>query len=359
MKQYRDQIDRIDAEIVRLIGQRAEIAREIAATKSKENLPLYQPDREQQVYDKIAKLNPGILDDESLRNIYREIMSATLRLEGSLQVGYFGAEGSFTHQAALKKFGRSLSLVPLRTIDDVFQAVQRRQIQYGVVPIENSTEGMVKATLDALVKFDLHIYSDIVLQIRQSLLTRASSLAQIEKIYTHPQAYAQARNFIMQNLAQAEWIETASTSEAVRIVAQENGVHSAAIASDVAGEIYGLKPLVADITDYKRNFTRFIVIGHDMAKRAERNRTMISFNLPDTTGALYRALGPLCEQKINMRAIESRPDRNQVWSYIFFIDLEGHREDESMKRAFEAMRPLTSGFRILGSYPVERGPEDQ
>jgi len=358
VKHYRDLIDRIDAEIVRLIGQRAEIAREIAAAKAKENLPLYQPDREQEVYDKIARLNPGILDDESLRNIYREIMSATLKLEGSIQVGYFGAEGSFTHQAALRKFGRSLSLAPFRTIDDVFQAVQRREIKYGVVPIENSTEGMVKATLDALIKFDLNIYSDIVLQIRQSLLTRATALSQIEKIYTHPQAYAQSRNFILQNLPQAEWIETASTSEAVRLVAQENSERLAAIASDVAGEIYGLRPLVEDITDYKRNFTRFIVIGHDVAKRAERNRTMISFNLPDTTGSLYRALGPLYEQKINMRAIESRPDRNQVWSYIFFIDLEGHREDEAMKRALELMRPLASGLRVLGSYPVEKGPED-
>lgn len=144
MKQYRDQIDRIDSEIVRLIGQRAEIAREIASAKQKDNLPLYQPDREQQVYDKIAKLNPGIIDDDSLRNIYREIMSATLKLEGSIQVGYFGAEGSFSHQATLKKFGRSLSLAPFRTIDDVFQATERKEIRYGVVPIENSTEGMVK-----------------------------------------------------------------------------------------------------------------------------------------------------------------------------------------------------------------------
>lgn len=358
MKQYREKIDRIDAEIVRLIGERAEIAREIAAEKTRENLPLYQPDREQQVYDKIARLNPGILDDESLRNIYREIMSATLRLEGAIRVGFFGAEGSFTHQAALRKFGRSLTLTPFRTIDDVFQAVQRREITYGVVPIENSTEGMVKATLDALVKFDLNIYSDIVLEIRQSLLTRATSLSQIEKIYTHPQAYAQTRNFVMQNLAQAEWIETASTSEAVRIVAQESNDHLAAIASDVAGEIYGLRPLVEDITDYKRNFTRFIVVGHDVAKRAGRNRTMISFNLPDTTGSLYRALAPLYEHKVNMRAIESRPDRNQVWSYIFFVDLEGHQDDEAMQHAFALMRPLTSGFRVLGSYPVENGSED-
>lgn len=358
MKHYREEIDRIDAEIVRLIGQRAEIAREIAAAKARENLPLYQPDREQEVYAKIGKLNPGIIDDESLRNIYREIMSATLKLEGSMQVGYLGAEGSFTHQAALCKFGRSLSLLPFRTIEDVFQAVQRRQIQYGVVPIENSTEGMVKATLDALLKFDLNIYSDIVLQIRQSLLTRARSLSQIEKIYTHPQAYAQSRNFILQHLPQAEWIETASTSEAARLVAQESSEHLAAIASGVAGEIYGLRPLVEDITDYKRNFTRFIVIAREVARRAERNRTMISFNLPDTTGSLYRALGPFYENKINMRAIESRPDRNQVWSYIFFIDLEGHKDDEAMQRAFAELRPLTSGFRILGSYPVEKGPED-
>ena len=358
MKQYRDQIDRIDAEIVRLIGQRAEIAREIASAKSKDNLPLYQPDREQQVYDKIAKLNPGIIDDASLRNIYREIMSATLKLEGSLQVGYFGAEGSFTHQAALKKFGRSLSLAPCRTIDDVFQAVQKREIKYGVVPIENSTEGMVKATLDALVKYDLHIYSDILLQIRQSLLTIATDTSTIEKVYTHPQAYAQVKNFLHKHLPQAEWIETSSTSEAVRLVAQENSDRLAAVASEVAGEIYGLPALMNDVTDYKRNFTRFVVIGYDIAKRAERNRTMISFNLPDSTGSLYRALAPLYEHKINMRGIESRPDRSQLWSYIFFVDLEGHNEDANIQAAFTEMRSLTAGFRILGSYPVEVATDD-
>ena len=358
MKQFRDQIDRIDAEIVRLIGQRAEIAREIATAKSKENLPLYQPDREQQVYDKIARLNPGIIDDTSLKNIYREIMSATLKLEGSIQLGYFGAEGSFTHQAALKKFGRSLSLAPFRTIDDVFQAVQKKEIKYGIVPIENSTEGMVKATLDALVKYDLHIYSDILLQIRQSLLTTATDLKKVEKVYTHPQAYAQVKNFLRVNLPQAEWVETSSTSEAVRIVAQENSEHLAAVASQVAGELYGLPRLIDDITDYKRNFTRFIVIGHDIAKRAARNRTMISFNLPDSTGSLYRALAPLYEHKINMRVIESRPDRSQLWSYIFFVDLEGHSEDANIQAAFTEMRPLTASFRILGSYPVEMSADE-
>jgi chorismate mutase / prephenate dehydratase len=358
MKQWRDQIDRIDAEIVRLIGQRAECAREIANAKAKENLPLYQPDREQQVYDKIARLNPGVLDDESLRNVYREIMSATLRLEGSIQVGYFGAEGSFTHQAALRKFGRSLSLAPFRTIEEVFQSVQAKQIKYGVVPIENSTEGMVKATLDALVKYDLHIYSDIVLQVRQSLLTTAAEYTSIEKIYTHPQAYAQAQGFILKNLPHAEWIETSSTSEAVRIVSKANSIHHAAIASEIAGEIYGVPKLVDDVTDYQRNFTRFVVIGHDIARKAERNRTIISFNLPDSTGSLYRALAPLHEEKINMRGIESRPDRNQVWNYIFFIDLEGHADDANVRNAFEKLKGLTSGFRILGSYPVEKGPED-
>lgn len=359
MKQWRDQIDRIDAEIVRLIGQRAECAREIASAKAKDNIPLYQPDREQEVYAKIARLNPGILGDDALKNIYREIMSATLKLEGSIQLGYFGAEGSFTHQAALNKFGRSLSLAPFRTIDDVFQAVQSREIKYGVVPIENSTEGMVKATLDALVKYDLHIYSDIVLQIRQSLLSIATDTKSIEKVYTHPQAYAQVQGYLMKNMPGVEWVETPSTSEAVRLVAQENSNRLAAVASHVAGEIYGLPTLIEDITDYKRNFTRFIVIGHDIARRAARNRTMISFNLPDSTGSLYRSLAPLYDEKINMRGIESRPDRTQVWSYIFFVDLEGHSEDANVKAAFEKMRELTAGFRILGSYPVEKGPEDQ
>lgn len=358
MNQFREQIDRFDAEIVRLISERTKVAREIAAVKAKENLPLYQPHREQEVYAKIQKLNPGVLDDESFRNIYREIMSATLKHEGSLKVGYFGAEGSFTHQAAQRKFGRSLSLASFRTIDDVFQAVEHGEVKYGVVPIENSTEGMVKTTLDALFKYDLHIYSDIVLQIKQSLLSTATEISAIEKIFTHPQAYAQARNFILRNLPNAEWVETASTSEAVRLVAQEQSARFAAIASDVAGELYGLKPLVEDITDYKRNFTRFIVVGHDIAGKAEQNRTMISFNLPDSTGSLYRALEPLYEEKINMRAIESRPDHSQVWSYIFFVDLEGHADDEPMQKAFEKMRPLTSAFRILGSYPVDKSSEE-
>lgn len=353
MKDLRDQIDRIDSDIVRLIGQRAEIARDIAREKQKNQIPLYQPDREQQVYDKIMRLNPGIVDDDSLKNIYREIMSATLKLEGSISVGYFGAEGSFTHQASLQKFGRSLSLLPYRTINDVFQAVQKKEIRYGVVPIENSTEGMVKATLDALLKHDLRIYADIVLQIKQSLLSFAQSVEEIETIYTHPQAYAQCRNFIQQNLSKAEWIETTSTSEAVRMIAEAHDNRLAAIASLAAGELYQVPNLVSDITDYKRNFTRFIVIGHDIAKRAERNRTMISFNLPDSTGSLYRALEPLYAEQINMRGIESRPDHGQLWSYVFFVDLDGHFEDIPVAHALEKMRALTSTLRILGSYPVE------
>ncbi|MBS0619657.1 MAG: prephenate dehydratase [Spirochaetes bacterium] len=357
MKEWRDKIDRIDAEIVRLIGQRAEAAREIAAAKAKDNLPLYQPDREQEVYRKVARLNPGIIDDESLCHVYREIMSATLKLEGSLHLGYFGAEGSHTHQAALKKFGRSLRLTSYRTIDDVFEAVQKKEIKYGIVPIENTTEGMVKATLDAMVKFDLHIYSDIVLQIKQSLLTTATDLARIEKIYTHPQAYAQVRTYLANKLPHAEWVETASTSEAVRLVAAAGNEHFAAVASQVAGELYGLPPLVADITDYERNYTRFIVIGHDIARRATHNRTMISFNLPDSTGSLYRALAPFYEEKINMRGIESRPDRNQVWNYIFFIDLDGHAEDTNVKAAFDKLKNVSSGFRLLGSYPVDGTPD--
>ncbi|HRP70187.1 MAG TPA: chorismate mutase, partial [Turneriella sp.] len=214
MKEWRDKIDSIDADIVRLISERATYASEIAKAKAKNGIPLFQPDREQEVYTKIARLNSGALDDTAFKNIYREIMSATLKLEGSLNVGYFGVEGSFTHQAALDKFGRSLPLHSYRTIDDVFQAVEAREIKYGIVPIENSTEGMVKATLDALSKYDLHIYSDVLLQIKQSLLSTAKDVSQIEKVFTHPQAYAQTQNYLMKHLRRAEWIETYSTSEA-------------------------------------------------------------------------------------------------------------------------------------------------
>ncbi|MBV6494487.1 MAG: P-protein [Turneriella sp.] len=353
MKKWRDQIDNIDAEIIRLIGERANCAIEIAKAKAQEGAPLFQPDREQEVYAKIARLNAGVLSDESIKNIYREIMGATLKLEGSIDVGYFGAEGSFTHQAAIYKFGHSLPLYAFRTIDEVFQNVQTQKIKYGIVPIENSTEGMVKATLDALRKYDLHIYSDSVMQIKQSLLSTAKDVSQIKKIFTHPQAYAQAQNYISKNLHHAEWVETASTSEAAKRVSKEKNPEHAAIASKTAGEIYALPILVQDITDYERNFTRFVVVGHDKAKRGKENRTMVSFNLPHSTGSLYNALRPLYEEKINMRAIESRPDKLQAWNYTFFLDIEGHIEDEPIKRAFEKMQPLTAGFRILGSYPVE------
>lgn len=353
MRHFREEIDKIDKEIIELIGKRAELAGEIALAKNKENLPLYQPDREQEIYTKLEKLNPGIVDDESLKNIYREIMSATLRLEGSIKVGYFGAEGSFTHQAALRKFGRSLSLLPFRSIDEVFLSVQRREIRYGVVPIENSTEGMVNPTLDALLKFDLQIYTDIILPIQHSLLGISKSLPEIKRILTHPQAYGQCRDWISLNLPQAEWQESSSTSEAVKEVMQMNNSGVAAIASAAAGELYGLPILVKDIADYKRNFTRFIVVGHDEAKPGFKNRTMISFGLPDKSGALYTVLEPFVKSRINMTGIESRPDRNQTWAYIFFVDLEGHIQDEKVIKALDEVKKLTSTFRCLGSYPTD------
>ncbi len=353
LEDLRKKIDALDADIVKLISQRAEIAREIAHAKSLDGSPIYRPDRELKVYEKVSAINPGVLDNESLCNIYREIMSATLKLEGAQSVAFFGALGSFTHQAALKKFGHSLQFAPMRTIEDVFDSVQRKHNRYGVVPVENSTEGMVNATLDCLLKFDLNIYAEIRLPIQHHLFSLAQSYSEIKIIRTHHQAYAQCRRWLQQYLPHAEFVEESSTSEAVRRVAEAGNPHEAAIGSQAAGELFSARLMTENIADYDRNFTRFFVIGHDKSGPSGADRTLISFILPNKAGALFEVLEPFARQNINLTSIQSRPVKTTLWSYVFYLDMDGHYEQAEIKTLLQTLALKTDSLRVLGSYPID------
>ena len=353
LDELREKISEIDLKIVRLISQRAKIAIDIAKQKEKHDSSLFRPSREQEVFLFIDQNNPGPLENVYLHNIYREIMSSTLSIEGRLRIAYFGPKGSFTHQAALKKFGNSLQLNPYFDVNGVFEAVQKKNAEYGVLPIENSTAGKVTHTLDALLDYDLHIYSEVHLSIHHCLLGLTKSLAGIKKIYTHPQARLQCRKWLSKNLPQAEWMETSSTSRAAELVAQEKDESVSAIASAASADVYGLKVIQEKIEDADRNFTRFVVVGRKSAEPSRKDRTSIVIRLPHKPGSLHEILDMISKANVNLTSIESRPSRNEIWSYVFYIDFEGHEKEEPASTLLEQIKEKTSFFRNLGSYPMD------
>jgi chorismate mutase/prephenate dehydratase len=354
LEDVRKKINDIDLEILNLVNERVGLGKKVASAKQKNDSIFFKPDRERQVLERITQLNPGLLDNSRVRNIFREVMSATLSEQKAIQIGYLGPEGSFSHEAALKKFGHSLPLVPCRDFEEIFDMVQKKKLDYGIVPVENSLEGIVNATLDNLLKFNLNIYSEVHLPIHNHLLTYAESLSEIKKIYTYRQPYGQCRNWLSKNLPEAEFIETTSTSKAAEIISGSKDKNSAAIASSVAAEIYNLPVLEKNIEDYNRNKTRFIIIGFESAEPTDYDRTSLMFTVHHEPGSLFEALEPLYKAKINMTCIESRPAKNEPWNYTFYIDLIGHKDREPLKSTLEIIKSKTPFFRILGSYPVDQ-----
>jgi chorismate mutase/prephenate dehydratase len=354
LDEIRKKINEVDEEILRLISERVDLGKHVASAKQKHDSIYFKPDRERQILQRITELNPGFLDDVRVQNIFREIMSATLSTQKQLEVGYLGPEGSFSHQAAQKKFGHSLTLVPCVDFEDVFDRVQKKKLDYGIVPIENSLEGIVNATLDNLLKYNLNIYSEVHLAIHNNLLTFAKDLSQIKTLYTYRQPYGQCRQWIGKYLPHAEFVETSSTSKAAEMVAQKNDPATAAIASSIAAEIYNIPVLEESIEDYDLNFTRFIVIGFEEAHATDLDRTSIMFTIHHEPGSLFGVLEPLYRAKINMTSIESRPARNEPWNYTFFIDLIGHQNNEPLKSILAQIKSKTPFFRVLGSYPVDQ-----
>ena len=346
--EHRKAIDQLDAHIVKLLNERTRHVLEIGAMKLKSGDEIYAPHRELAVLQRICKLNGGPITQESLRAIYREVMSSALSLEKSMTIAYLGPEATFTHQAAIKRFGSSLHYAALKTISDVFSEVSKNRADYGVVPVENSTEGVVTHTLDMFVDSDLKIVAQIVLPVQQCLMGNLKR-EQIKKLFTHPQSLAQCRGWIQRKLPHVELIETSSNARSAELAAAEK--HSAAIGGSLAAEHYGLRILETDIQDNAVNVTRFLVLGRQCSPPTGHDRTSIMFSIAHQVGALHRALGAFRKFKLNMTKIESRPSKRKAWEYFFFVDCDGHAEDRKVARAITELGTQCSFVKVLGSYP--------
>jgi chorismate mutase/prephenate dehydratase len=346
--EHRQAIDKLDTHIVKLLNERTKHVLAIGEIKLKAGEEIYAPHRERAVLQRICRRNEGPMSNESLRAIYREIMSSALSLEKSMTIAYLGPEATFTHQAAIRRFGSSLLYSAQKTIADVFSEVSKNRADYGVVPVENSTEGVVTHTLDMFVDSDLKIVAQIVLPVQHCLLCNGRR-AQIRKLFAHPQALAQCRGWVQNHLPRAEIIETSSNARSAEFAAKEKD--SAAIAGVLAAEKYGVRIVEQDIQDNAANATRFLVLGRQCSPPTAKDRTSIMFSIVDQVGALYRALSPFRRYRINMTKIESRPSKRKAWEYFFFVDCDGHLTDRKVAKALELLSEQCSFVKVLGSYP--------
>jgi chorismate mutase/prephenate dehydratase len=348
ISRHRKVIDKLDTRIVRLLNERTRHVLAIGDIKLKAGEEVYAPHREQAVLKRICELNQGPMTDDQLRAVYREIMSSALALEKTMTIAYFGPEATFTHQAAIQRFGSSLKYSPQKTIADVFTEVSKKSADYGVVPVENSTEGVVTHTLDMFMDSDLKVVSQIVLPVQQCLLSN-SSRAQIRKLYVHPQSLAQCRGWIQTRLPGVEIVETSSNARSAELAAREKS--TAAIAGVLAAEKYGLRVLETDIQDNADNATRFLVLGRQCSPPTGDDRTSLMLSVADKAGALHEAIAAFRRYKINMTKIESRPSKRKAWEYFFFIDCEGHAQDRKVARAIQLLGQHCNFVKVLGSYP--------
>ncbi len=349
LQKIRKNIDHIDAQLVRLLNERAQNVLKVKAVKTAGKMHFYAPHREMEVYRRIAQMNKGPFPTETLQAIFCEVMSGSLALESPLKIAYFGQEGSNTHIAAIQKFGSSSRYVPGSTLKDVFQEVERGRAHYGVVPIENSTEGVVFHTLDLFVESDLRICSEIFMPISHTLMSKSGDLKKVKRVYSHPQALGQCRVWLEANLPGVKIIESASTSKAAQLAAKDTS--AAAIASDLAAKINHLKPIAKRIEDMQDNYTRFLVIGKTNAERTGKDKTSIMVSIKDKVGALYTLLQPFEKQGFNLTSIESRPSRKKAWDYYFFIDFLGHIDEPKTRKAIEEIEKASLTVKVLGSYP--------
>jgi chorismate mutase/prephenate dehydratase len=346
----RDRIDSIDRQLMALIAERADCAHQVAQIKiAAGDRRFYRPEREAQILRRIKSENPGPLGDEEMTRLFREIMSACLALEQPLSVAYLGPAGTFTQTAALKHFGHSVQTVPLGTIPEIFRDVEAGAAHYGVVPVENSTEGVVSHTLDTFMTSPLRICGEVCVRIHHHLLSRERDLQAITAVYTHQQTLAQCRDWLDENLPRAERIPVASNAEAARLVTERAG--AAAVASEAAAEIYQLDILAERIEDEPDNTTRFLIIGRADAPMSGHDKTSLLLACRNEAGGLHAMLTPLADHQISMTRIESRPSRRGIWDYVFFVDIIGHREDPRVQAALEHLERDTLFLKVLGSYP--------
>jgi chorismate mutase/prephenate dehydratase len=351
LTRVRERIDAIDAELLRLISERAVCAQEVAKIKD-ENDPgshYYRPEREAEILRRIKARNPGPLDGEEVARLFREIMSACLALEKPLSVGYLGPEGTFTQAAVLKHFGHSVGTVPFGTIGDIFREVEAGSCNFGVVPVENSTEGVVNHTLDMFMRSPLLIAGEVTLRIHHHLMTRATELGAIRRVFSHQQSLAQCRGWLDRYLPTAERVPVGSNAEAAKLASRSGD--SAAVAGEAAAELYDLRVLAERIEDEPGNTTRFLIIGPKDAPPSGRDKTSMLLSCRNEAGGLYRLLTPFADQGISMTRIESRPSRQGVWDYVFFVDICGHRDDPVVAAALKKLKDAANLCKVLGSYP--------
>lgn len=347
----RKQIDALDEKLQLMINERAKLAQQVAEVKQSkgDDAIYYRPEREAAVLRNVVARNTGPLSGEEMARLFREIMSACLALEKPMKVAFLGPEGTFTQAAAFKHFGHSVDTVPMAAIDEVFREVESGTANYGVVPVENSTEGVVNHTLDMFMQSSLTICGEVDMNVHHNLLAQQSDRKGITKIYSHQQSLAQCREWLDANLPGVERVAVNSNADAAKRAANETG--AAAISGEIAAEIYGLKIINANIEDNPENTTRFLIISKQATPRSGDDKTSLLISAPNKPGALYQLLAPFAKNEISMSRIESRPSRLANWEYVFFVDINGHREDEKIARCLDALRSEATMLKVLGSYP--------
>ncbi len=351
LDELRTRIDEIDSNLIELISQRAHMATEVACVKSEQSDDngFYRPEREAQVLRKIIDQNPGPLSEEEMARLFREIMSACLALEQTLDIAFLGPEGTFTQAAALKHFGHSVKTTAMGSIDQVFREVESGACQYGVVPVENSIEGVVNYTLDMLVNSSLMICGEVELRIHHHLLSNEESIEKISKVYSHQQSLAQCRTWLDANLTKVEKVSVNSNAEAARLAAGEE--NAAAIAGESASELYELSALMRNIENEVDNTTRFLVLGQYEVLPSDSDKTSLLFTAPNEPGALQGMLACFSDNGVSLTRIESRPSRKGMWEYVFFVDVEGHAQEATVALALDKLKDRSLMLKLLGSYP--------
>ncbi len=348
LKQYRTQIDALDDELLKLFNQRAVLAQQIGHLK--EDGVVLRPEREAQVLQRLQAQNAGPLSDAAVAQLFTEVMSQCRALEAPLTVAYLGPQGTFTEAAALKRFGSAIQGQPSATIDDVFHAVESGAAHYGVVPVENSTEGAVGRTLDLLLNSNLKICGEVMLQVHQCVMSNENDLSVIRKVYSHPQSFGQCQGWLNAHLPHAERITASSNADAARLAAQES--FAAAVGGAQAAEHFKLKVLAQNIEDDPRNTTRFLVLGNQQVSPSGGDKTSLVLSAANRPGAVHDLLVPLAKHGVSMTKLESRPARSGLWEYVFYMDIEGHQQEARVAAALEELKQAAAFVKILGSYPV-------
>jgi chorismate mutase/prephenate dehydratase len=350
LDELRGQIDAADDQILALLNKRAGLVGRVAELKSELAVPFYVPSRERQIADRLSAANTGPFPTEAIRSVFQEIFSACLALEKGVRIAYLGPEGTFSHMAVKQQFGLSARATPIGTIPGVFEEVARGGADFGVVPVENTTEGGIIHTFDTFLESDLKISAEIALEIHMCLLARTGvELTEIERVYSIPVAAGQARRWLATHLPRATIVEARSTADGARLA--HDDARGAAVGAEIAARLYDLVILRRNIEDLAHNMTRFLVVGREQATRTGKDKTSLLLVTRDEPGILYRVLGAFAQRGLNMSKIESRPSRRRPWEYVFFVDIDGHESDQALAAALADVRPSCETLKVLGSYP--------